>query len=212
MMGAATAKVVKLKPKQGFGAMLKKTAVAKQPAKSKSKMPVLDPPEDVREAVDEYIDAKTRETMAKADKQMAETVVLQFTSNVQDKDGFKGKFQNSYALPGNKTGNQVKYVSSNRYSINAADRDLLEEALGELYADMVEENYTVKVKAEVFTDEELQAELMELIGDRFEDFFENTLTLKVQEGFNRRIYQVPMEENGLDNLRVFCKPYKPALK
>ena len=53
---------------------------------------------------------------------------------------------------------------------------------------------------------------MELLGDRYEDFFETTLSLKVKDGFNRRIYQVPMEEDGLDNLRVFCKPYKPALR
>ena len=210
---AQAARVIELKPKKpGFGAMLKKTAVAKEPAKSKSKMPVLDPPEDVRDAVDEYIDAKTRETMAKTEKEMAESIVLQFTSGVQDVDGYKGNFQNSYAVPGNKPRNQVKYVSSNRYSINAADRDMLEEALGELYPEMVEEDYTVKLKPEVFTDEELQADLMELLGDRYEDFFETTLSLKVKDGFNRRIYQVPMEEDGLDNLRVFCKPFKPALR
>jgi len=34
------------------------------------------------------------------------------------------------------------------------------------------------------------ADLVELLGDRYEDFFETALSLKVKDGFNRRIYQV----------------------
>lgn len=206
------ARVLEFKKKPAaFGDMLKKTATVKEPAKAKSKMPVLDPPEEIRQAVDEYIDAKTREVVAKAEKEAAETVVLQFTGNVQDQDGYNGKFQTSYAVPGNKPGNQVKYISSNRFTINGNDRDKLEEMLGDQYPEMVQEEYTVKLRPEVFEKEELQAELMELVGDRFEEFFETVLGLKVREDFNKNLYRV-VAKDELPELRTFCKPYKAALR
>jgi hypothetical protein len=206
------ARVLEFKKKPAaFGDMLKKTATVKEPAKTKSKMPVLDAPEHVRQAVDEYIDAKTKEVVAKAEKEAAETVVLQFTGDVQDEDGYKGKFQTSYAVPGNKPGNQVKYISSNRFSINGNDKDKLEEMLGDQYPEMVQEEYTVKLRLEVFEKEELQAELMELVGDRFEEFFETILSLKVKEDFNKNLYRV-VDKGGLPELRTFCKPYKAALR
>jgi len=205
------ARVLEFKKKPGFGDMLKKTAVTKAPAKAKSKMPVLDPPEEVKVAVDEYIDAKTRETMAKAEKDMAETVIQEFTIGVQDADGYTGNFRNSYAVPGKIPGNQVKYVSSNRFSINAADRDRLQDTLGNMYENMMEEEYTVKLRPEVFQNEELQSELMNLVGDRFEEFFETVLSLKVKEEFDRKLYQV-VGAGDLPELRTFCKPYKAALR
>ena len=207
------ARVIEFKQKPaGFGDMLKQTAKAKEPAKSgKSKMPVLNPPDEVREAVDEYIDAKIREQIAKADKDMAETVVQEFAVGVQDEDGYKGNFRTSYAIPGVKKGNQVKFVSSNRFTINANDRDKLEDMLGDMYPDMVEEEYTVKLRPEVFKDEELQAELMGLMEDRFTDFFETVLSLKVKDGFNQKLYQV-VGEDGLADFRTFCRPYKASLR
>lgn len=206
------ARVLEFKKKPAaFGDMLKKTATVKEPAKTKSKMPVLDAPEHVREAVDEYIDAKIRETVAKAEKEAAETVVLEFTSDVQDTEGYDGKFKTSYAVPGNKPGNQVKYISSNRFTINGNDRDKLEEMLGDQYPEMVQEDYSVKLRPEVFEKEELQAELMELVGERFEEFFETVLSLKVKEDFNKNLYRV-VGKGGLSELRTFCKPYKAALR
>jgi hypothetical protein len=205
------ARVLEFKKKPAFSDMLKKTATTKAPAKAKSTMPILAPPEEVREAVDEYIDAKTRETMAKAEKEMAETVIQEFTIGVQDADGYKGNFRTSYAVPGKKPGNQVKFVSSNRFSINAEDRDKLEEMLGDTYPDMVDEQFTVKLKASVFNDEEKQAELMDIVGDRFEDFFETVVTLKVREDFNRKLYGVVGQEE-MPTFRTFCKPYKAALR
>lgn len=209
------ARVLEFKKKPAaFGDMLKKTATVKEPAKTKSKMPVLDAPEHVREAVDEYIDAKIRETVAKAEKEAAETVVLEFTGDVQDAEGYDGKFKTSYAVPGNKPGNQVKYISSNRFTINGNDRDKLEEMLGDQYPEMVEEVQTVKLRAEVFDDESLKTEFMDMIkGDPevFNRFFENVLTLKVREDFNKNLYRV-VEKGGLPELRTFCKPYKAALR
>jgi hypothetical protein len=205
------ARVLEFKKKPAFGDMLKKTATAKAPTKTKSKMPVLDAPEAVRVAVDEYIDAKTREAMAKAEKEAAETVVLEFAGAVQDNEGYKGNFRNSYAVPGKTPGNQVKYVSSNRFSINAEDRETIHGILGEAYDDMVQEDYSVKLRPEVFQDPELQNDLMELVGDRFEEFFETVISLKVREDFDMKLYRV-VEDSGLSELRTYCRPYKAALR
>jgi len=206
------ARVLEFKKKSGgFGDMLKQTAKAKAPASKKSKMPILDPPEDVRVAVDEYIDAKKREIVAKADKDMAETTIREFTVDAQDDDGYRGDFHTSYAVPGHKPGSQVKFVSSNRFSINANDRDKLEDMLGDKYPDMVDEEYTVKLKPEVFQDEEKQTELMDIIGDRFTEFFDTVLTLKVKENFNRNLYHV-IDKDTMADFRTFCKPYKASLR
>jgi len=210
---AAAARVLEFKQRPSFDDMLQKTAVAKAPAKTaKSKMPVLDPPAEIRNAVDEYIDAKNRETMAKAEKEMAETIVQEFTISVQDTDGYDGKFRNSYAVPGNQPGNQVKYVSSNRFSINAEDRATIQGMLGDMYDDMVQEEFSVKLKAEVFQDEELKTDLMDLVGERFSEFFETAITLKVKDGFNEKVYRAVESADALADFRTFCRPYKAALR
>jgi transcription initiation factor TFIID subunit TAF12 len=204
--------VVKLKEKQkpSFMDTLASTAKTKTPTTKKSSVPVLDAPPEIKEAVDQYIDAKEREKIATAEKDSAGLQIMDFVKPIQDEDGIKGSFRNSYGVPGTKPQNKVTFVSSNRYSINGEDVDKIEGILGDNFPEMITKKFQVKLKAIIFENAEMQAELMELVGERFNDFFETEVSLAVKEGFNQRIYTAIPEQ--LDDLRLFCKQYKPSLR
>lgn len=214
-MGEAAKKleVIEGKGKKKTGAFadaLKSTKKKATKKSAKSKMPVLDAPDEIKETVDLYLTAKADEKKAKAEKDDAGAAIIEFVRPFQDTDGYKGNFRHSYAVPGT-NGNQVKFVSSNRFSINADDQEELEELLGDEFEDMIEVDHTVSLKKEVLEDEELQEELMQLVGDRFADFFETVTKLKVKDEFDKKVYGVVTEEE-LPILRTWARPYTPSLR
>jgi len=209
---AAAAKVVPLKPKtNSFAAALKQTATTAAPKAKKTSVPVLtDVPDEIKEAVDRYIQAADQEKIAAAEKEASGAQVIEYTRGVQDKDGFAGRFRHSYGVPGN-SGKQVKFVSSNRFSIDAADEERIQAMLGDAFDQMIEKKVSVVLKDEVLASEALQEELMELIGDRFADFFTSKVALAVKEGFDQQVFNVVKAED-LPELRTICRPYKPSLR
>jgi hypothetical protein len=200
------------KSKSSFDAMLKKSAKPKGPKqKAKSKVLEIKTPKDVREQVDRYIEAKALNKQSKADMDDSGERIIGFVRPYQDNDGYAGKFRHSFAVPGEKDGNKVKYVSSNRFSINAEDDEQLEDILGDAFDDLIERTFEVTLKKEVFEDDDLKDALMELVGDRFGEFFDTKVSLKVTEDFDRRIYDV-VDKGNLPALRTFARPYKPSLR
>jgi hypothetical protein len=105
----------------------------------------------------------------------------------------------------------AKVVYANKFTLNAEDKDNLKEILGEHYDYLLSEKYSVKLKGSVFEDEALAAELMELLGDRWGDFFDTEVKLSVCEDFSRVVYQA-VEPEQLDNLRVFARQFKPSIR
>lgn len=199
----------KIKP-VSFDDMLAKTAKPKvTKAKAKNKMIELDPPKEIREEVDKYIEAKEAEKIAKAAKEDAGEHIIGFVRPHQDKEGYGGMFRHSYAVPGNK--GKVKFVSSNRFSINAEDEDQLLDILGDEFDTLIERNFDVSLKPEVFQDEGLKTDLMSLVGARFGEFFDTKISLKVKEEFDKRLYGT-VGEKDLPALRTFARPYKPSLR
>jgi hypothetical protein len=208
---AATAKVVKLKPKTSFAAALKQTATAEPKKSKKSAVPTLtNVPDEIKEAVDRYIEASDQVKIHAAEKDASGAQIIEFVRDVQDTDGFAGRFRHSYAVPG-ASGKQVKFVSSNRFSIDSEDAERIAAILGESFDEMVEQKPSVALKDDVMNDEALQEELMALIGDRFGDFFETKIKLAVKEGFDQQVYRVA-DPDSLPELRMLCRPYKPALR
>jgi len=208
---AATVLKMKEKPRPSFADALASTAKAKAPAAKKTSVPVLEAPQEVKEAVDLYIDAKEREKIATAEKDASGQVIMDFVKPVQDTDGFKGAFRHSYGVPGTKPQNKVTFVSSNRFSLSGEDADKIEEILGKHFPEMIQKKFQVKLKEVVLSDEALQAELMELIGEKFGDFFDTEVSLAVKEGFDQRVYTAVQAE-ALPDLRTFCRQYKPSLR
>lgn len=208
-MGNAARKVAPIKA-PSFEDMLAKTAKPKVSAKkAKTKVPVINTPKDIKGEVDRYIGAKLLAKQAKADMDDSGDMIIGFARDHQDVDGYAGMFRHSYTVQGNK--DNVKYVSSNRFSVNADDEEQLMEILGNSFDDMFDKTFEVTLKAEVFQDEDLKAELMELVGAQFGTFFDTKVSLKVKEEFDRRMYGI-VEAAELPVLRTFARPYKPSLR
>ena len=210
-MAQSALKVVEMptKKKPSFAAAMKATTT-KAPAKKKTTMPTLEATKEIRAAVAKFVRAKAENKKSKADMDASGDEIITFVRSRQDDDGFKHCFRNSYAVPG-EDGSQVKFVSTNRYSINPDDAEELQQILGDEYGDMILEKFQVNLKEEVLENEDLQGELMELIGDRFSEFFETKQSLAVAEGFDGRVYSVVDKEN-LPVLRTFVRQYKPSLR
>lgn len=192
-----------------FAKALSSTKTAKPKAAAKKEMAKLYPKDDVKHEVDNYQKAKTVKKKAEDRMKAAGTVILEFAGKHQDDDGFNGDFKNAYQIDGFEE--SVKYVSSNRCTINSADVDQIRELLDEAFDDLIQENYEVSLKDEVFRNQELQDELMALVGERFADFFETKVTVKVKEDFDKNIYK-HVEKEELPIIRTFCKPYKASLR
>ncbi len=199
-----------LKEPMSFDDMLTQTAKPKAKAKAKSKVPTLDAPDEIKQEVDRYIEAKKTNKSSKAEMDDAGEQIITFVRPHQDKEGYNGKHRHSYAIPGT-NGSQVKYISKNQFSINANDEKELRTLLGDDFDNLIEKRFEVKLKPEVFTDAELKQELMSLVGQEFGKFFDTAVTLKVAEEFDRRVYAT-VAEKELPALRTFARPYKPSLR
>ena len=203
--------VRKIETTPSFADALKQTKVDKPKAKSKTTMPVLDAPKNIKEQVDKILEAKKAEKAAKGVIKLAGTEIIEWVQPHQDKDGYSGKYRKSYAIPGTNE-NQVKYLASNRFTINSDDEESIRESLGDKYDEMMEKETVITMKQEVFDDEEMQKVLMERMGDLFSDYFESAEKLKVKEDFDRMLYNAVKDKEVLKDLRILCKQYTPSLK
>jgi hypothetical protein len=200
---------LKQKPKASFGDMLAATATKVEPKAKKSSMPTLKATQEVAEAVDKYQESKVNYKQAEAAMGAAAEIITSFIRDHQDEEGYAGRYQGSYAVQGNR--HQAKVIYANKFSINAEDESELARLLGEHYEGMIQKQFSVKLRAAVLEDADLQAELMELVGERFPDFFETTASLSVAEGFSREIYQAVPSEH-IDELRTYARQYKPSIR
>jgi hypothetical protein len=192
-----------------FAQAVQEIAVETKPTAKKATMPVIEHTDHLAELVDTRQEACINMKQAEAVMRQAEEQIIEVVRERQDKDGYGGKFANSYIINGCR--HQVKVVYQNRYTINAQDKGELKSILGDEYGRMIVEKPTVKLKAAVLENEKLQKELMKLIGGRFADFFEATVELVVAEGFNKDIYRIVAPER-LVELRLYAKQYKPSLR
>jgi hypothetical protein len=194
-----------------FKKVLEENATTKKPASKKAKgMPVLDnAPSEVKESVDHYVKHKKLMKEAKAEMDAASDVIIEYGENVQDDRGFEGDFSKSYKIHGNEE--EVSFVSSNKHSLNADDEETLKALLGKHFNQLIEEVFSVNLKPEVLESEELQNELMELIGNQFSKFFTTVKSLKVADDFDKNIYTL-LNKTKLNNVRSFVKKAKPSLR
>lgn len=171
---------------------------------------IQDAPENVKADISKLIKAKKKAKEAKADIASAEGSILTFGKDRHDTEAFAGRFKKSRKIAGNDD-DTVNFVTANKWSFSPDDIDDINGILGEDNADLIEKDYVVKINGEVFTDEKKQKELMELLGDRWNDFFETTVTYKVSENFDEAIYKELNAEQVAD-LKVYMKQSKPSIR
>jgi hypothetical protein len=192
-----------------FAKALKKTKTDAPKKPAKKQMAKLFAPDEIKEQIDIYQNAKKTKKQAEAEMSASGDIILDFGRTEQDKDGFNNDFKNAYEIEGFEE--TVKYVSSNRFSVSASDENQLRELFGGDFDELMEEKVEVVMKEEVLKSEELQKRIMAAVGEEFGDFFETKSTLKVREDFDKNIYKVVSPEK-LPAVRTFCKPYKPSLR
>lgn len=182
--------------------------VEKAPAKKKSSAAVINPSDSIKESVDKLVKSKADLAVAKADIASLEPEIIEIALKVQTNDALKGNFRKSYEIRGNV--NTVKFVSANKFSIVEGDVDDLKVVLGDDFDNLITTSYTVKLKAEVFENDELSDELMNLLGDRFGDFFETITNRKVCEDFDKKLFD--LDPDVREDVKLLTKQAKPALR
>jgi hypothetical protein len=192
-----------------FATAVQTATVETKPKPKKSTIPVLEHDDHLAELADTYQEAKVNMKQAEAVMNQAGEQIIKVVQERQDRDGYAGKFANSYQVNGSR--HQVKVVYQNRFSINPQDKGELKNILGNEYERMIVEKPTVKLRAEVLENQELQEELMKCIGGEFAKFFEATVELAVAEGFSKDIYRAVAPED-LSELRLYAKQFKPSLR
>lgn len=192
-----------------FAEALATATVTTKTVAKKSSMPIVEHDEHLAELADTYQEAKVNMKQAEAVMAQAAEEIVEAVRARQDKDGYAGKFSNSYKVMG--TRHNVSVVYQNRFSINPEDKSVLVEILGEDYGRLIVEKPTVRLTAEVLEDEKLQAQLMKMVGDKFAQFFEVVPNLAAAEGFVKDVYRVVAPED-LTELRLYMKQYKPSLR
>lgn len=178
---------------------------------SKSSMPVIsDAPAEVKTAVDTVNAAKAEIKKQKAIQTKAESHIIDYVQPIQDRDGFAMRHSKSYEVEGNET--SIKYVTSNRFTVNIDDKNNLVDVLGQDgFDDRFEIKKSLKAKDAIFSDEDLQKRVMDALGDElFGELFEYSETLAVKKDFDK--LQFALDKDTLSDLRVFAKQYKASLK
>ncbi len=194
-----------------FSEALKKTKKADtKTTKATSKYPVVDGSADLKEAVDNIVNAKAEIKKQNAIKTANELIVADVVKPIQDEDGFGMRHSKTYEVLGND--NTVKYVSANKFSVSIDDKDNLIDLLGQ---DAFDKRFEVKqeLKAvnEIFTDEDLQNEVLDKLGeDLFARLFVHSETLKVKTDFDKMQYE--LDADTLSDLRIFAKQAKASIK
>jgi hypothetical protein len=173
-----------------------------------------DAPKAVKEDITKIIKAKKVAKTAKSDITAAEKSIIDFGKKHKDERAFAGSFKKSYKIAG-EGDDTVTFVTANKFSFNTDDIGDIKEILGEKADEMLPSSYHVSIKPEIFEDTKegkaKQKELMELLGDRWADFFNTTVAYKPVDDFDSRIYQ-ELDESGMKDLAVYMKQSKPSVR
>lgn len=197
-----------------FNSLIKSAvAVTDKKGKKKKERFVLELPVGLSGKLIEFNKQKKAMKEAETAMRVAETPIVLFCRDEQNKSAFEGTFRSSFDV---KDGTEVsKFVSSDTFSVSQDPEvhNQLKQLFGEeVYNEVIGEETFVVMKNDVFTDEKKQEEFIALMGDRFGDFFESTVVLKVKPGFQERVYQLAKTEEKLIEISSLITQKKPFLK
>jgi DNA-binding ferritin-like protein (Dps family) len=170
-------------------------------------------PEIVKADISKIIAAKKAMKKAKSEITVAEKSIIGFGTTHKDAEAENGRFKKSYKIAGNDN-DMVTFVTANKWSFNTDDITEIKEVLGKNADDLMPSSYNVSIKQEIFDDTEegkaKQKELMELLGDRWNDFFDTTVSYKPVDDFDSRIYELNADKRS--DLKVYMKQSKASVR
>jgi len=193
-----------------FKDKLQETKVSKVSVK-KTSVPILtNVPDEITKAAIDFLAKNKKKKELETELAALNSQIAEYTQEIQDSRAFKGDFNNSYKIPAGDA--EVMVTTKNVFSINSEDESKIKKLFGKQFDSLIKEKLEVVLKDEVFENENLQNELMELMDDDFSKFFNTFTTLKVQEDYDEKIYLFAKTQVNLDNIRILIKPSKSAIK
>lgn len=192
-----------------FDAMLDTNKKKKTAAKSKkSNAEIIAVPSNIQEEIDSLIQAKKDKKVAESNIKKAEPTIIEHGIQLKDEKAYSGKFQKSYKLGTDDS--HVNFVTANKWSFKEDDVDEIKDLLGDKADDLLIEEKEVKLKAEVFKDEELKKKFVEMVGRDFPEFFETVVSHRVSDDFDEKVYD--LGEDTYEDLKLLMKQSKPSLR
>jgi len=187
------------------------SAAAPTKGKGKKDILTLDPDSILKLQVDKYLEAKAARDQAQAVMDENEPDIVEYCRAQQDRDGFKGQFRKSYQVLG--IAKSLRYTTQNRFTMGnqTQDREDLKNLLGKHFDEVIKTEQQLEVRPEVFNDEALMAELLDIMGDRFTKFLRYTWKMTARPDADQYIYKA-VSKRKLPLLRLSMRQYKPTLK
>lgn len=198
-----------------FDNMIKSNAKKAETKKAKkSSKEIIPVSPELQGNIDNLLAAKKAKKVAESDIKKNESPVIEFGTEFQESRFFdKGDFEKSYKF-GNDD-NNVTFVTANKWSFDQADvgiiKEIIEDADGEVDDLLEQDEPVVKFKSEVFSDPELQKELVKMVGKKFDRYFETIEgQWKVKEDFDKNVLK--LGKNAVEDVKVYMKKSKPSLR
>jgi hypothetical protein len=199
-----------------FDSMVNSSVVSKaDKAKKKDELPQIKLTPTLSANLRKFLKAKRIEKLAATAKEMQEQPILKFCQDRLDKDALSGNFTSSYEVLSDDKKTKVKFITSDKFSLSQDKENIaaLQEKLGDEFDEYIESITVIQSKPELFTDEELQKELVALLGDKFSKFFVAVKTYKTKKGYDEKVFKYAQgEENKLKNIRTMISQSKPFFK
>jgi len=192
-----------------FDDLIGSNAKTKEKAKPKKSNAVILPvPENVQVEIDSLISAKKAKKVAESNIKKAEPTIIDFGLKLKDDKAFSGNFKKSYKLGTDES--NVNFVTANKWSFSEDDVDDIKDIIGEKADDLIIEHKEVKLKAEVFSNDELKKKFVEMVGRDFPEFFETVVSHSVSEDFDEKVYD--LGKDAYEDLKLLMKQSKPSLR
>ncbi len=181
------------------------------PKASKKSAEIISVPETIQEEIDSLISAKKAKKTAESDIKVAEVSIIEHGIKIKDEKAFGGKFQKSYKL-GN-ADSHVNMITANKWSFKEDDVDEIKNIIDVGCGnsdDLIIEDKVVKLKAEVFSNPDLQKKFIKMVKGDFPEFFETVVSHHVSDDFDEKVYD--LGESAFEDIRLLMKQSKPSLR
>lgn len=210
---ANTVAISNQNPAVSFDQMIGDSAVkASDSKKKKSSNPSINLPEIVSKNLKEFLKQKTAMKSAENSMRQEEAVIIAHCQKIRDEKAFQGDVHSTYDVFGNNQ--SVKFIVTDKFSVDQSDEVLnaLREAFGDKFDQVLEKKIEVKLKEEVFENEELKNELVQLIGQHFTKFFITETKWIAKKGLNDKLHSIAGTQEKLEEIRGLLPQAKPMLK
>jgi hypothetical protein len=187
------------------------TTKKETPKASKKSAEIVGVPENIQTEIDSLLNAKKAKKTAESDIKKAEPTIIEHGIKMKDDKAFGGKFQKSYKL-GNAE-NHVNMVTANKWSFKEDDVDEIKKIIDGGCGnpdDLIIEDKIVKLKAEVFSNPDLQKKFIKMVKGDFPEFFETVVSHHVSADFDEKVYD--LGEGAFEDIKLLMKQSKPSLR